>query len=77
MIALVVILLLLVLAVVAIAIWVWLFADIVDHAVEITRIEAEERMALWRLQAISRHAQEEMRRIRDVHRTQSPWDRAS
>ena len=61
----------LLLAVVAIAIWLWCFGDIVDHAAEIARIEVEERMALWRLQAIRRQAEAEMQRVRDVHRTRS------
>ncbi|MGC4105873.1 MAG: hypothetical protein QM753_05870 [Thermomicrobiales bacterium] len=64
----------LLLAVVAIAIWLWLFADIVDHATEIARIEVEERMALWRLAAIQRQAQAEMQRVRDAHRRRSVHD---
>lgn len=74
--ALVVILvLLLVLAVVAIAVGVWLVADSGDHTGEIARIAAEEQLALWRLQAIRRQAQAEMRRMRDEARPRSPWDR--
>lgn len=65
----------LLLAVVAIAIWLWLFSDIAGHATEIARIEVEERMALWRLEAIRRQAEAEMRRVRDAHRSRSSRDR--
>lgn len=65
----------LLLAVVAIAIWLWLFADVVGDAAEITRIEVEQRMALWRIEAIRRQAEAEMRRLRDVHRARSMRDR--
>lgn len=76
--ALVVVLgLLLVLAVVAIAVWLWLFADVLGDAAEVARIETEERMALWRLQAIQRQAQAEMQRIYDAHRPRSIRDRES
>lgn len=61
----------LLLAVIAIAVWLWLFGDILGHAAEIARIENEERMALWRLQAIRRQAQAEMQRVRDSHRARS------
>lgn len=61
----------LLLAVVAIAVWLWLFADVLDHAADIIRIETEERMALWHLQAIRRQAQAEMQRVRDAHRRRS------
>ena len=63
------------LAVVTTAVWLWLFADILGHAAEIARIETEERMALWRLQAIRRQAQADMQRIRDTHRPRSVDDR--
>ena len=69
--------LLLVLAVVAIAAWLWLFADVLGDAAEVARIETEERMALWRLQAIRRQAQAEMQRIYDAHRPRSIRDRES
>ncbi|MGC4190534.1 MAG: hypothetical protein QM589_04770 [Thermomicrobiales bacterium] len=62
-------------AVIAIAVWLWLFADIVDHATQIARIEVEERLALWRLEAIRRQAEAEMQRLRDAHRRRSLWDR--
>jgi hypothetical protein len=58
----------LLLAIVAIAVWLWLFADILGLAAEIARIETEERLAQWRLDAIRRHAQAEMQRVRDAHR---------
>ncbi|MGC4192924.1 MAG: hypothetical protein QM589_17400 [Thermomicrobiales bacterium] len=64
----------LLLAVVAIAVWLWLFADIVDQAAEIVRIEVEERMTLWRLEAIRRQAQAEMQRVHDAHRRRSSRD---
>lgn len=65
----------LLLAVIAIAIWLWLVADILDHAADIVRIETEERMALWRLDAIRRQAEAEMQRVRDTHRRRSVHDR--
>lgn len=58
-------------AVVAIAVWLWLFADVVGDAAEIARIEMEERMALWRIDAIRRQAEAEMHRVRDAHRRRS------
>jgi hypothetical protein len=67
----------LMLSAIAIAVWLWCFADILGHATEIARIEAEERMALWRLQAIRRQAQADMQRIRDAHRPRSIQDRDS
>jgi len=78
MVALLVILgIVLLLAIVAIAVWLWLFADILDHAADIVRIETEERMALWRLEAIRRQAESEMQRVRDAHRRRSVHDRRS
>lgn len=65
----------LLLAVVAIAIWLWLFADILDHAADIVRIETEERLAQWRLDAIQRQAQTEMQRVRDAYRRSAYHDR--
>lgn len=65
----------LLLAVVAIAIWLWLFADVVSDAAEIARIEVEQRMALWRIDAIRRHTEAEMQRVRDAHRHRSVLDR--
>jgi hypothetical protein len=65
----------LLLAVVAIAIWLWLFADVVGDAAEIALIEVEERMALWRMAAIRRQAEAELRRVRDAHRRRTPRDR--
>lgn len=65
----------LLLAVVAIAIWLWVFGDIVDHATEIARIEVEERLALWRLEAIRRQAEAEMRRVHDAHHRRTFRDR--
>ncbi|MGN6484575.1 MAG: hypothetical protein ACTHMX_09230 [Thermomicrobiales bacterium] len=65
----------LLLAVVAIALWLWLFADILGHGADIVRIETEERMALWRLDAIRRQAETEMQRVRDAHRRRSVRDR--
>jgi hypothetical protein len=65
----------LLLAVVAIALWLWLFADIAGHAADIVRIETEERMALWRLDAIRRQAETEMQRVRDAHRRSARRDR--
>lgn len=65
----------LLLAVVAVAVWLWMFADVLGHAADILRIETEERMALWRIQAIRRQAQAEMQRVRDAHRPRSLQDR--
>lgn len=65
----------LVLAVVAIAVWLWLFLDIVDQAAELIRIRVEERMALWRIDAISRIAQLEKRVVREEHRPPTSKDR--
>jgi hypothetical protein len=65
----------LLLAVVCIAVWLWLFLDIVDQAVELIRIKVEERLALWRIDAISRIAHMEQRYVRDDSRPRSPKDR--
>ena len=65
----------LLLAMVAIAVWLWLFADIFGDAAEIARVETEGRMAQWQLDAIRRHAQAEMQRVRDAHRPRSIGDR--
>ena len=74
--ALVVVLgLLLVLAVVAIAVWLWVFISDRDQVATLVRISIEEQVALWRIQAIRRQAQAEMRRIRDAHRPHSRNDR--
>jgi hypothetical protein len=66
---------LLVLAVVAIAVWLWLFLDIVDQVTELIRIRVEERLALWRIDAISRITQLEQRVLREQHRRPTPKDR--
>lgn len=62
---------LLVLAVAAIAIWLWLFVDIFDQLAALIRIKAEEQVAVWRIESISRISQLEQRQARDEHRSQS------
>ncbi len=62
---------LLVFAVLAIAIWLWLFVDIFDQLAALIRIKAEEQVAVWRIESISRIAQMEQRQARDEHRSRS------
>jgi hypothetical protein len=64
-------------ALIVAVVWTWWSTDALDQLTEESRIRVEEQLALWRLQAIRRQAQAEMRRIRNAHRLQSPWDRAS
>jgi hypothetical protein len=66
---------LLVLAVVAIAVWLWLFLDIVDQAMELVRIKVEERVAVIRIDAISRITELEQRIVRAKHRPPPAKDR--
>jgi hypothetical protein len=60
---------LLVLAIVAIAIWLWLFVDIFEQVAALIRVKAEEQVAVWRIESISRISKMEQQRLRDERRS--------
>lgn len=60
-------LLLLVLAIAAIAVWLWLFIGVIDQLTELIRIKAEEQIAVWRIESVSRIARLEQQQLHDDH----------
>lgn len=59
---------LLVVAIAAIAVWLWMFIGIVDQVTSLIRIKAEEQIAVWKIESISRITRLEQERLRDQHK---------
>lgn len=58
---------LLVVAIAAIAVWLWMFIGIVDQVTSLIRIKAEEQIAVWKIESISRITRLEQERLHDQH----------
>ena len=56
-------------AIIAIAVWLWMFVGILTQIAELIRIKAEEQIAVWRIESISRISRLEQQRLHDEHKT--------